>query len=165
MDVKGEGITVRTASVCCSAWNSSFCTFGLWGDFNDALTNALVNTFLGDINNWGGVNYKSEGRGSEILSKKWASVNVRGLSTIPRSAAPKSVIPVSRSKENRIFSWKVNYRRNSRIIKERIKKRALCQVQSHLYHSTNNAGAESIKRLHWNVQKDIHHCSEGMVSQ
>ena len=46
------------------------CTFGLRDGFNDALTNALVNTFLGDINNWGGVNYKSEGRGSEILSKK-----------------------------------------------------------------------------------------------
>ena len=61
-----------TASVCCSTWNCSFCTFGLWGDFNDAPTNASVNSFRGEINICSGINDTAEGRGSATLSEKWA---------------------------------------------------------------------------------------------
>ena len=60
------------ASVCCSAWNGSFYTFGLWGDFNDALTNALVDPFPGDINICSGVNNTAKGRGSATLIEKWS---------------------------------------------------------------------------------------------
>ena len=41
-------------------------------DFNDAITNALVDLFLGEINIWNVVNDTAEGRGSVTLSEKLA---------------------------------------------------------------------------------------------
>ena len=44
----------------------------MWGGFNESITNALVDTFLGEINICSGVNDIAEGRGSETLSVKRA---------------------------------------------------------------------------------------------
>ena len=60
------------ALVYCSAWNFSFYTFGLWGHFNEALTNTSVNPFPGEINIWSGVNNIAEGKNSSTLSEKRA---------------------------------------------------------------------------------------------
>ena len=58
--------------MCCSALNCSFRTFGLQGEFNDAITNALVDPLLGQINILSDVNDTAEGRISATLSEKRA---------------------------------------------------------------------------------------------
>ena len=71
------------------------------GGFNGTITDASVDPFLGEINIWSGVNDTVKGRGSATLSENEHSVNVWGISSRIRSAAPKSMMTVRIAKENR----------------------------------------------------------------